>query len=118
MKKIKITISIPLRGLQEGKVFTVDVKDNGNIIDVLALIDKQITKNPKESVFPIYEGYIHNYLQLFVNLENDTIYEDVGISAYGPDDEGILRKFNPIRDDLYFKLYPGSEIDLQPDAGC
>jgi len=118
MKKIIITISIPLKGLQEGKKFIVEVEDTANIVDLLALIDKQITDNPKESVFPLYDGYIQNYLQLFVNLENDTIYEDVGISAYGPDEEGTLRDFHPIRDDLYFNLYPGSVIDLQPDAGC
>lgn len=118
MKKISVTISIPLRGLQEGKKFFVEIEDDANIVDVLAYIDKQNSENLSKSVFPIYEGYIHSYLQLFVNLEKDTIYEDVGISAYGPDDEGIVRKFNPIRDDLYFNLYPGSEIDLQPDAGC
>ena len=118
MKTITVTISIPLRGLQDGKKFVVDIADDANIVDVLAQIDKQISDNLSKSVFPIYEGYIHNYLQLFINLENDDIYEDVGISAYGPDEDGILRRFNPIRDDIYFNLYPGSEIDLQPDAGC
>jgi hypothetical protein len=73
---------------------------------------------PETSIFPINEGYIHNYLQLFINLEENTIYDDVGISAYGPDEQGNLRKFNPIRNNVEFNLYPDSIIQLQPDVGC
>jgi len=118
IKKITIKISIPIKGLQQGKSFEVQLRDDGTVVDVLALVDKQIYENPEKSVFPIYDGYIHNYLQLFVNLEQDIIYEDVGLSAYGPDENGVLRKFNPIRENLYFNLYPDSIIDLQPDVGC
>jgi hypothetical protein len=75
-------------------------------------------ENPSHSVFPLYDGYIHNYLQLFINLETEEIYDDVGISAYGPDESGLMRKFNPIRDNIHFILYPDSLIQLQPDVGC
>ena len=57
-------------------------------------------------------------MQLFVNFEENTLYEDVGVSAYGPNQEGKLNRFNPIRDNLEFNLYPDSIIQLQPDVGC
>jgi hypothetical protein len=75
-------------------------------------------ENPSNSIFPLYDGYIHNYLQLFINLETEEFYDDVGISAYGPDKNGFMRKFNPIRDNIHFILYPDSSIQLQPDVGC
>ena len=37
---------------------------------------------------------------------------------YGPDENGDLRKFMPLRDNIEFNLYPNSIIDLQPDPGC
>ncbi len=82
------------------------------------MVDKYIYENPMDSIFPIYEGYIHNYLQLIVNPEENYIYDDVGISPYAPNDEGLLRRFNPIRDDFFFSLYPDSVIDIQQDFGC
>ena len=118
MKTIKFDISIPIQGLQKGKKFTVFVDDDATIIEALAMVDKHVQENPNESIFPIYEGYIHNYLQLFVNLEDGYIYDDVGIYAYGPDEDKIMRKFNPIRENIEFVLYPDSLIQLQPDVGC
>ncbi|MHA1329417.1 MAG: hypothetical protein ACTSRH_19250 [Promethearchaeota archaeon] len=44
--------------------------------------------------------------------------DDVGLFAYGPDENGNLRRFMPIRDDINFILYPDSVIDLQVDSGC
>jgi len=118
MKTIKFDISIPIQGLEKGKKFTVYVDDNATIIEALAMVDKHIQENPTESIFPIYDEYIHNYLQLFVNLEDGYIYDDVGIYAYGPDEKEIMRKFNPIRENIEFNLYPDSLIQLQPDVGC
>ncbi|MHA1412698.1 MAG: hypothetical protein ACTSUX_13935 [Promethearchaeota archaeon] len=96
----------------------MELNDNATIIEALATIDKIDMENPKQSIFPIYEGYIHNYLQLFWNPEDNTIYDDVGLFAYGPDENGNLRRFMPIRDDINFILYPDSVIDLQVDSGC
>jgi len=102
-----------LKGLQEGKKFTVNVKDDATFIEALAMVDKYIFENPNESIFPIFEGYIHNYLQLFWDPEKNLIFNDVGMMPYGPG-----RKFMPIRENMEFILYPNCEIDLQPDAGC
>jgi len=118
IKKIKFDINLPLKGYQEGKKFTVSVKDDATFIEALAMVDKQVLENPEESIFPINEYYIHNYMQLLVNLEENEIYEDVGINAYGPDENGVMKKFNPIRANIEFNIYPDSEIQLQPDVGC
>lgn len=82
------------------------------------MVDKMELKNIKNPIFPINEGYIHNYMQLFVNFEINSIYEDVGIYAYAPDEKGLMRKFNPIRENIEFNIYPDSYIQLQPDVGC
>ena len=118
IKKITFKISIPSSGLQQGQEFTIYVKDNATFIDALAILDKFIFEHPDESIFPIFEGHIHNYLQLFWDPEENTIYDDIGIMPYGPDEEGNLRKFMPLREDINFVLYPDSVIDLQPDSGC
>jgi hypothetical protein len=111
IKKITVKISVP-------KEFTFNVKDDGNIVDVLALVDKYIHEHPEESIFPLHDGYIRNYLQFLVDFKEERIYDDVGLFPYAPDKNGNLRKFNPISDDLYFNIYPDTVIDLQQDVGC
>ena len=118
VKKIAFEISLPIKGLQKGKEYNLIVKDNATFIECLALVDKLEKENSSGSIFPINEGYIHNYMQLLVNIEENKIYEDVGISAYAPDENGLKKKFNPIRDNINFELYPDSKIQLQPDVGC
>jgi len=118
MKEIHFDISIPIKGLQDGQKFTIHIKDDGNFVEALAMVDKQVSENPQKSIFPLYDGYIHNYLQLFVNLEDESVYEDVGLTAYGPDEKGNLTKFNPVQQNIKFSLFPDTEINLQPDAGC
>ncbi len=118
IKNITFKISIPSKDLQKGKEFIVQVKDDATFLEALAKVDKYIFENPQVSIFPIFEGYIHNYLQLFWDPEHNIIYEDVGIMPYGPDEDGNLRKFMPIRENLEFNLFPDSIIDLQPDPGC
>ncbi|MFX0073112.1 MAG: hypothetical protein ACFFAO_18695 [Candidatus Hermodarchaeota archaeon] len=118
MKKIFFDISIPIKRLQKGKKYTVEIKDDASFLETLAMVDKQELENRETSIFPINDGYIHNYMQLFVNLEENYIYEDVGLTAYGPDENGLMRKFNPIRENIEFNVYPNSEIKLQPDVGC
>lgn len=118
IKKITVKISVPIKGLEGGKEFTFKIKDNANIVEILATVDKYIQDHPSESIFPIHEEYIHNYLQLLVNFDEECIYDDVGLFPYAPDEEGNLRKFNPICDDLYFNIFPDTIIDLQQDVGC
>ncbi len=109
---------MPIKDLQAGKTFVLELDDNANFIEALAMVDKFTQDNPSESIFPIHDGYIHNYLQLFVNLEEEVIYEDVGVSPYAPNEDGLMRKFNPIGENIFFNLYPDSVIELQQDAGC
>ena len=104
--------------MQSGKEYKLEIKDEANFIEALALVDKKERESIENKIFPIYEGYIHNYLQLFVNMENETIYDDVGLSPYAPDEQGLYRKFNPIREDIKFNLFPDTIIELQQDVGC
>mgnify|MGYP006277562525 CR=1 FL=1 len=57
-------------------------------------------------------------MQLFIDLKKEEIYEDVAVTAYAPDEDGQMTKFNPVGRNIYFKLYPDTKIYLQPDAGC
>jgi hypothetical protein len=82
------------------------------------LVDKIEAEHSDNRIFPLHDGYIHNYLQLFVNLDDETIYDDVGLSPYAPDEQGLYRKFNPIRDDIKFNIFPDTVIELQQDVGC
>ncbi|MFX0012697.1 MAG: hypothetical protein ACFE9R_20470 [Candidatus Hermodarchaeota archaeon] len=104
--------------MQSGKDYEFDIKDDANFIDALALVDKIELYSLENTIFPLYDGYIHNYLQLFVNLEEETIYDDVGLSPYAPNEHGFHRKFNPIRENIKFNLFPGTIIELQQDVGC
>jgi len=113
IKKIKINISMPYSGLSEGKSFEIQVHDDANLAESIAQVDKNVKTNPENSVFPIFEGYIHNYLQLIWNPKNNKIYDDIGIMAYGPN-----RQFMPLHEDPNYALIPNSEIDIQLDPGC
>lgn len=104
--------------MQQGKKYTIKTKDDATFLECLATVDEMEAKNTQNTIFPINQGYIHNYMQLFINFDTNTIYEDVGIYAYAPDESGLMRKFNPIRENIKFNVYPDSYIQLQPDVGC
>ena len=53
-----------------------------------------------------------------MNIEDETVYDDVGLSPYAPDEKGLYRKFNPIRENINFCLFPDTIIELQQDVGC
>jgi len=109
IKKIKLTIFAPdpEKKLSQGIENIVDIKDNGTIVDALSTLDKQAYLNPKESVFPLYKGLIHSYLQLIWDSEENKIYDDCAVNAYGPN-----RAFMPLQEDINFNLYPESEITI------
>ncbi len=111
-------MSIPLSDLQKGIELTLNVEDDTIFVEALALVDKYIYNHPEESIFPIYDDYIHNYLQLFIDLKNEKIYQDVAVHAYAPDGNGETTKFNPVGANIYFNLFPNTKIFLQPDSGC
>ncbi len=109
IKKIKLTIFAPdpEKKLSNGLDYDLNVGDNGSIIDVLSILDKKIYESMEDSIFPIYKGLIHSYLQLIWDAEENTIYEDCAVDAYGPNKE-----FMPLREDINFNLYPNSEITI------
>jgi len=109
---------LPIKGFQQGKKYHIKIKDDTTFLECLAVVDKIEAMNTQTTIFPINEGYIHNYMQLLVNFNKNSIYEDVGIYAYAPNEDGLMQKFNPIRENVEFILYPNSYIQLQPDVGC
>jgi hypothetical protein len=109
IKKIKLTIFAPdpEKKLSNGIEKEVFISDNGSIIEALSTLDKISYKNQKHSIFPIYKGLIHSYLQLIWDSEENVIYDDCAVSAYGPNKE-----FIPLHEDINFNLYPNSEITI------
>lgn len=109
IKKIKLTVFAPdpEKRLSNGLEYSISIDDDGTIEDALSALDKQVYENPESSIFPIYKGLIQSYLQLIWDAEEDIIYEDCAVNAYGPN-----RKFMPLQDDIDFNLYPDSEITI------
>jgi hypothetical protein len=107
MKKIKINIFAPEKELSNGIEYEREVKDDGTVVDLLGLIDKETMENPQNSVFPLYKGLIRCFLQLIWDAENNIVYEDCAVSAYGPN-----REFMPLQENVDFNLYPNSEITI------
>ena len=109
IKKIKLTIFAPdpEKKLSNGLEFNLNIEDNGSIIDALSILDKNIYKNPDKTIFPIYKGLIHSYLQLIWDAEENVIYEDCAVNAYGPE-----REFMNLQEDVNTNLYPNSNITI------
>ena len=109
IKNIKLTIFAPdpEKRLSKGLEYKISLNDDGTIIDALSMLDKQVYKNPESSIFPIYKGLIHSYLQLIWDAEENMIYEDCAVNAYGPN-----REFIPLQEDINFNLFPDSEITI------
>ncbi|MFX1389308.1 MAG: hypothetical protein ACFE9Z_04500 [Promethearchaeota archaeon] len=109
IKKVRLTIFAPdpERKLSNGFEKELKIEDNGSIIEALSKLDEISYSNPETSIFPIYKGLIHSYLQLIWDAEENSIYDDCAINAYGPNKE-----FMPLKEDLDFNLYPNSEITI------
>ncbi|MFX0139013.1 MAG: hypothetical protein ACFFDN_35555 [Candidatus Hodarchaeota archaeon] len=109
IKEIKLTIFAPdpEKKLSNGLEYNLKLSDNASIVKVLSVLDEQIHKNPDSSIFPIYKGLIQSYLQLIWDVEENVIYEDCAVNAYGPN-----REFMPLQEDINFNLYPNSEITI------
>lgn len=91
--------------------YTINIQDDGTIIDAISNIDKKMITNPEKSIFPLYKGLIHCYLQLIWDAEENNIYEDCGVDAYGPNKE-----FMPLRENIEFNLYSNSNIIITAHA--
>jgi len=109
IKNIKLTIFAPdpEKKLSKGLEYKINLNDDGTIVDALSKLDKHMYKNLKSSIFPIYKGLIHSYLQLVWDAEENMIYEDCAVNAYGPN-----REFIPLQEDINFNLFPDSEITI------
>lgn len=109
IKKIKLTIFAPdpEKRLSNGLEYSITIDDDGTIVDALSDLDKQVYQNPESSVFPIYKGLIQSFLQLIWDAEENIIYEDCAVNAYGPN-----RTFMPLQEDIDFNLYADSEITI------
>ncbi|MHA2185949.1 MAG: hypothetical protein ACXAAI_13220 [Promethearchaeota archaeon] len=109
IKKIKLTIFAPdpEKRLSKGLDYTIELDDAATIVNALSEIDKRIYSNPDISIFPIYKGSIYSYLQLIWDSEENRIYEDCAVNAYGPN-----REFMNLQDEINTNLYPDSEITI------
>ncbi|MHA2391622.1 MAG: hypothetical protein ACXAEX_06605 [Promethearchaeota archaeon] len=109
IKKINLTIFAPdpEKRLSKGLDYTINIDDNGTIVDALSKIDKKMYSNPDDTVFPLFKGLIYSYLQLIWDGEENRIYEDCAINAYGPN-----REFMNLQDDVDTNLYPNSKITI------
>jgi len=113
MKTISLTIFAPdpEKTHSKGVKYVLEMDDGSSIIDVLSKIDKNMIEHPNKSVFPLYKGLIHSYLQLIWDVEENKIYDDCGVDAYGPNKE-----FMPLRNDINFSLIPNSDITITVHA--
>jgi hypothetical protein len=109
IKNIKLTIFAPdpENKLSNGRDFSLKIADNGSIVDALSNIDEICYKSLEKSIFPIYKGLIQSFLQLIWDPEENAIYDDCAVNAYGPNKE-----FMPLHEDINFNLYPDSEITI------
>ena len=88
----------------------VTVEDDANIISALIAADKSFAQLHKGS-FPIEN--ISSLLQLIWNFRTQGFYEDIGIEARTPEGEWL-----PLQDTPLINIPSGSDIKLNPDAGC
>ena len=109
IKNIKLTIFAPdpEKRLSKGLEYAIELDDVGTIVDALSAIDKRVYSDPESAIFPIYKGSIYSYLQLIWDSEENKIYEDCALNAYGPN-----REFMNLQDDINTNLYPDSEITI------
>jgi len=109
IKKIKLTIFAPdpEKRLSKGLEYNINLNDNGTIVEALSILDKEMYEKPEKSIFPIYKGLIHSYLQLIWDAEENRIYEDCAVNAYGSN-----REFMPLQENINFNLYADSEITI------
>ena len=111
IKNIFLTIIAPEPILNIGIEYTVEIKDDGTIVDALGVLDRRVFDNIEKSVFPLYKGLIKSYLQLIWDADDNKIYEDCAVNAYGPN-----REFMGIAQDIDINLIPDSKIILSVHA--
>jgi hypothetical protein len=108
-KQCNLTIFAPdpEKRLSKGKEYKVEIEENGTIVTALSAIDKQEYSNPDNMIFPIFKGLIYSHLQLIWDGEENKIYDDCAVNAYGPN-----REFMNLQEDINTNLYPNSNITM------
>jgi len=109
IKKVKLTIFAPdpEKKLSKGLEYNPSINDDGTVVDALSTIDREAYSDTEKSIFPIYKGLIHSYLQLIWDSEENKIYDDCAVNAYGPN-----REFMNLQDDINTILYPNSNLTI------
>ena len=109
IKQINLTIFAPdpEKRVTKGLEYNINIHEDGNIIDALSAIDNYVYTNPDKNIFPIFKGFIHSYLQLIWDSEDNQIYEDCAVNAYGPN-----REFMNLQENIDTNLYPDSNITI------
>lgn len=102
-----MSIFAPDKELNNGIDYETSIKDDGTIVDLLGSIDRDLFEHPEKSLFPLFKGSIQCYLQLIWDPQNNVIYDDCAVNAYGPN-----REFMPLRENININLYPNSQITL------
>lgn len=110
MKQITLSILHPDIFRVTTDAITVTVDDNADVVQVIAAADKIFLKLSK-GLFPVEN--LTNFLQFVWDVKAWNFFVDVGIEARDPNKEWI-----PLRDDPNLNLPSGSDIKLNPDAGC
>lgn len=110
MKDIKILVLHPEIFQVTKDPINVRVADNADVIEVIAAADKEFSKLTKGS-FPVEN--LSSLLQFVWDVKENNFFVDVGVEVRGPDKTWI-----PLREDPTISLPAGTDVKLNPDAGC
>ncbi len=88
----------------------VTVDDDADVVHAIAAGDQVLAQKLKGK-FPLAE--VSSFLQLVWDPIKWNFFEDVGIDARDAEKTWI-----PLRDDPTIVLPPGSDVKINPDAGC
>ncbi|NVM54812.1 MAG: hypothetical protein HWN66_14005 [Candidatus Helarchaeota archaeon] len=110
MKEITISIFHPEIFEITTDPITVNINDDADIVQAIAAADQVFAQLIKDS-FPVEN--LSSLLQLIWDIESWNFFVDVGIEVRTPD-----KTWLPLRDDPTLILPPGTDVKLNPDAGC
>ena len=89
---------------------TVTIEDDADVVQAIAAADRIFTER-SGGKFPLEN--ISSLLQLVWDINNWNFFVDVGVEARTPDKSWLA-----LRDDPSLILPAGTDIKLNPDAGC
>ena len=110
MKEITISILHPDIFKITKDPITVHVADDADVVQVIAAADEIFAKIAKGS-FPIEN--LSNLLQLVWDIKSWNFFVDVGVEVRDRN-----KTWLPLRDNPTLILPAGTDVKLNPDAGC